>query len=242
MSKTIYILPKTCYNCLVVEATNADGELQLEKLLQKSKIPNRVFSFRGWIPPANAVDHYLYPHSPIGLGMVILHKRNSEEIKNSDLKEIEKHFYHEYKPQITSDDLESHLIRTGQADLENGQKAYEYYKNFGIIDENEWAKEKWGTTSDCIEPEIIYRKANKVIIDFKTHSAPPTEWLEKVSLDLPNLNFFLYWDMENEATFYSIKNGIFTEIEYDEFDYHRDEQAKRFCDNLDKTNNITGLQ
>ncbi|HZW40421.1 MAG TPA: hypothetical protein VFF33_14070 [Ignavibacteriaceae bacterium] len=206
-----------CSNFLIIEAPNQEDEHQLHSLLQKSKVYNEAFAVEGWKPCRSEIDYVIYRDSTIGAGIVLWYKRNAEEITHKDLIDIENFLYGEYKDhcenllsreidkpyKFTVKDFENFLLTTGQADLENGYKAYTFFKESGIIDRYDWAQKCWGTMYSA-NSTIMLSMPQKAIIKFITKDNPPRTWLKTVSNDLPGLNFQLQWYLGPS------KNGIIT--------------------------------
>jgi hypothetical protein len=63
----------------------------------------------------------------------------------------------------------------------------------------EWRIDNWGTKWDAAETVILENSVDELCVSFETAWAPPTEWLKKVSLKFPNLNFVLDYIEEGQG-------------------------------------------
>ena len=83
----------------------------------------------------------------------------------------------------------------------------------------DWRVQNWGTKWEPMDPNIEQGNPEHVQITFDSAWSPPIEWLHKVHLDYPNLQFHLEFE-EPGMNFYGYvdaygKNGIFDEFEDD---------------------------
>lgn len=72
-------------------------------------------------------------------------------------------------------------------------------EEYGASDWYEWRIENWGTKWDADETLILEDSVDELYLCFNTAWAPPTEWLKKVSLKFPNLNFVMDYMEEGQG-------------------------------------------
>ena len=72
-------------------------------------------------------------------------------------------------------------------------------EEYGASDWYEWRIENWGTKWDAAETIILENSVDELCVCFNTAWAPPTEWLKKVSLRFPNLNFVMDYMEEGQG-------------------------------------------
>ena len=84
---------------------------------------------------------------------------------------------------------------------------------YGFDNWYEWRIHNWGTKWDATQSYISSDSLEDFTVSFDTAWSPPTNWLKKISLKFPNLNFVLDY-MEEGAGFcgvLKIGNGEITE-------------------------------
>jgi len=75
------------------------------------------------------------------------------------------------------------------ADYKSRLKKYE--DEYGYTNWYEWRIHNWGTKWDASESVIITNEVDELYVGFDTAWVPPINWLKKVAIKYPNLNFRL---------------------------------------------------
>jgi hypothetical protein len=70
---------------------------------------------------------------------------------------------------------------------------------YGYNNWYEWRVYNWGTKWDASESVIMTNNNEEFYVGFDTAWAPPTNWLKKVSIRFPNLNFSLTYMEEGQG-------------------------------------------
>lgn len=91
--------------------------------------------------------------------------------------------------------------REGESETDYQKRMKDRKETFGYDNWYDWRIANWGTKWDALETYYSEDKYSEdLILDFETAWSPPVEWLKKVSLKFPNLNFILYYI--EEGTFF----------------------------------------
>ena len=98
----------------------------------------------------------------------------------------------------------------GEAAFGQSENSEELVEKFGYSDWYSWRVNKWGTKWDVCESDIYENSDREFMVVFDSAWAPPTNWLEHVAPQFPELKFKLAfmepgmgfcgqatWDVEN---------------------------------------------
>lgn len=90
-------------------------------------------------------------------------------------------------------------IEDGETEEQFSARLKRLREEYGASDWYEWRIENWGTKWDADETLILEDSVDELYLCFNTAWAPPTEWLKKVSLRFPNLNFVMDYMEEGQG-------------------------------------------
>lgn len=137
--------------------------------------------------------------------LAIIQARNGYETM---LKEI---FEKDHNARNTFNNLteySDYLTRNGCVDLLLGQEAFDTLKRYRISDEGTWNINNWGCSCGVYDIKIISEEPNKISIEIYSDFTPPTQWLKKISMVYPDLEFEFNYEDDEEKYVAHIKGGI----------------------------------
>ena len=70
----------------------------------------------------------------------------------------------------------------------------QFKKKYGSDNWYDWSLNNWGTKWDACEPEILNNDINFFSVSFETAWGPPTEWIDNIMQDFPDLCFQLEYE------------------------------------------------
>jgi len=182
-------MPYWCGNTLSVKGNSKIAQLQLKGFVEKSKSGNGDFSLNPTFPlPSSELDIQLGSGMDNGLAII--------KFRNGDDKLLKPYLDYEWvkKAKLRSlEEIEESLIKSKHADLKLGLKAFNNLKKYGVTDYSHWCEKNWGCNSDTWDSSIKIDKTNSFEVFFFTPWGPPLSWLNKVSIDYPDLRLNLKW-------------------------------------------------
>jgi len=102
-----------------------------------------------------------------------------------------------------------------EKDMQEGRQALDNIRKYGYKDWYKWNISNWGTKWDaCGENASIDDMGDSIEIQFDTAWAPPIQWIEKVELLFPDLEFELHYEEPGMCFKGVYSKGIDKCIEY----------------------------
>jgi hypothetical protein len=119
-------------------------------------------------------------------------KEDLEEFKNKAKTDKEVLSLNNFVPMPKELDIDSGSF-SGDKKTEMEKIYKENEKKYGYKSWYEWCVENWGTKWEVMDADILNEEDDYIDYRFDTAWSPPTEWLQKVAKQNPNLNFKLVY-------------------------------------------------
>ena len=211
-------MPNWCYNSLTVEAeaewskdkkVAEEEQIKCEAELLKFKKENfrdlseddntQVLTFNGTVPMPETLRITSGSATDRAIAYLLAKTDNYTEIdKIAGYTFAAKHYSFKEGDEINLKRVKILKVMEKEItkqELEEGQKALDNERKYGHKDWYDWSLENWGTKWDACEGGT-HISDYEVEASFDTAWAPPTPWLEKVSVKYKKLRFELEYTEE----------------------------------------------